>query len=513
MSVSAGQHPIHRPRARFLTGRFANWIPPVLVVVLAIAVHADGYVTTDVSWLITVGERMLASERLYVDVVETNPPFSVLLYWGPVALARALAVTPEFMILGLTILIGCVTALASLWIMITTRLLTPDQASRAPWILTVLLFLFLILPNDAFAQREHIGMMAMLPALCVVAWRAGAGHTARLSVLVLVAAGIGAGIMLMIKPHYGLALAMPQLYAAIRTRSASPLLGWENWTAGAMLAAYLAGVYAFFPEFPAQILPALLETYVHIWYAPHRNLFLFLVYVLIGGGCLLASLSRPRSVLVNVLLLASLAFFITFYLQGKGWPYHGLPCLITSGLVLFLLMIGTPPPTRHIIQLVGLLVLALSFFWYRVPVRYSPALAAEITRLAPAPAMVAITYDIAIGHPLVRDLKGRWVGTLNAAWRMGGAQFQLAAGDPLDNATRRRLIGHVQWDLALFTSDIAEQQPDVILIDHRNPMLTDAIGGDGLLAAQLASYRSHGLFDEVELLVNTGSGPTSPANP
>src|SRR5207249_12220136 len=31
----------------------------------------------DVSWLITVNEKMLAGQRLYVDIIEVNPPASI----------------------------------------------------------------------------------------------------------------------------------------------------------------------------------------------------------------------------------------------------------------------------------------------------------------------------------------------------------------------------------------------------------------------------------------------------
>ena len=41
----------------------------------------------DTSWLITVSERMLSGERLYSQIYETNPPFSVWLYMPPVAAA------------------------------------------------------------------------------------------------------------------------------------------------------------------------------------------------------------------------------------------------------------------------------------------------------------------------------------------------------------------------------------------------------------------------------------------
>lgn len=52
----------------------------------------------DTSWLITVNERMLGGERLYVDLLETNPPFSVWLYTMPVWVAQQLGLAPELLV-------------------------------------------------------------------------------------------------------------------------------------------------------------------------------------------------------------------------------------------------------------------------------------------------------------------------------------------------------------------------------------------------------------------------------
>jgi len=43
----------------------------------------------DVSWLLTVAERVRDRQRLYVDVIETNLPMAVLIYIPGIAIARA----------------------------------------------------------------------------------------------------------------------------------------------------------------------------------------------------------------------------------------------------------------------------------------------------------------------------------------------------------------------------------------------------------------------------------------
>jgi len=50
---------------------------------------------TDVSWLLTVGERVLDGRRLYIDVVETNPPMAVLVYIPGIAISRVLGLPAE----------------------------------------------------------------------------------------------------------------------------------------------------------------------------------------------------------------------------------------------------------------------------------------------------------------------------------------------------------------------------------------------------------------------------------
>jgi hypothetical protein len=43
----------------------------------------------DVSWLLVAGKRVLDGERLYVDIVEINPPMAVFAYLPAIVLARA----------------------------------------------------------------------------------------------------------------------------------------------------------------------------------------------------------------------------------------------------------------------------------------------------------------------------------------------------------------------------------------------------------------------------------------
>ena len=78
----------------------------VFVAAAAYAFNAWRWGTVpDTSWPITIIERIAAGERLYIDVIELNPPFSIWLYTVPVRLAMALGVEPENAVRLYTILL------------------------------------------------------------------------------------------------------------------------------------------------------------------------------------------------------------------------------------------------------------------------------------------------------------------------------------------------------------------------------------------------------------------------
>ena len=55
-----------------------GWLSMAVVFVVAVLLRQVVPLNTDVSWLLTIGERVLNGERLYVDIVEINPPMAVL---------------------------------------------------------------------------------------------------------------------------------------------------------------------------------------------------------------------------------------------------------------------------------------------------------------------------------------------------------------------------------------------------------------------------------------------------
>ncbi|WP_438827165.1 hypothetical protein, partial [Sphingomonas bacterium] len=231
-------------------GHPAWWAMPVTA--LALALQARSSLDCDVSWLTTVAERVIDGATLYRDVEEVNPPASVLLYMPFVAVARALALPVE------AVTVAIVAALAGLSIMRAGRLLDPPAGSRGR-LAAAAAFVLLVLPADLFAQREHVALIAGLPMLALLVARAEGRPVGRIDAWT---AGLGAGLMTVVKPHLLLSLLAVAGWAIARRRSIGRAAGAE-WIALALsCAGYAAVLPLAFPLYLGGMLPLLRLVYL-----------------------------------------------------------------------------------------------------------------------------------------------------------------------------------------------------------------------------------------------------------
>ena len=295
-------------------------VAALAAVIGAAALRAALYTNSDVAWLLTVGEKVLDGQRLYVDFIETNPPASVLVYLPAIALGRLFGIAPERM-LDAQIFLGAFLSLALTWLLLTP-VATARRGSRR-WLLAASIGIVLLLPNYNFGQREHIALLCILPALAATAVRA---HGLPLRPSLAVVAGLGLGLTVSIKPHFALAALLPELALLIRLRSLRPLFRAENLVAAALAAAYAGAIVAFFPAYLTDMLPLLRDVFLPV----HYGLKLLAVpatmfWAATGLWLLLAPQEVRRDPLLLVAYLASAGFLGAFLIQGKGWSYQGYP--------------------------------------------------------------------------------------------------------------------------------------------------------------------------------------------
>jgi hypothetical protein len=452
-----------------LAARLRPALPLIAVTILAIVLRLLIVTATDVSWLITLSEKVLDGTRLYVDLIEVNPPASILLYLPAVALARLIGVAPEIVVNTLVFF----AVSASLWI--TGRILARNHLLDGVdgWTFAAFAaFLLLIFPARTFAQREHIAVIVLLPAFAVYAVRAQGIFPGSAAAVI---AGIGIGIALSIKPHFALAIVLAAATAAYHAKSWRPIFALEHWIAGGIVAIYGASVLIFYPQFAVDVLPLVQTVYVPIrlpWFAilTRTAAILWLISIFLLAQQQQEAIFQPR---FSILLMASCGFALAYAAQGKGWPYHSYPMLALVLLALAILPGAREKMTpegvtiekswtdRLVSLVITLCLVGAGFYWMMRAVDFTP-LAEIIRRNAIQPKVLVIASDIGIGHPLVRQVGGKWAQRVGSLWITDNAEWLLKTEK--SPAVAARLERYVALDRAMLLEDI-RRKPDIILLD------------------------------------------------
>ncbi|MGE0800863.1 MAG: hypothetical protein AB7G13_08830 [Lautropia sp.] len=300
-----------------------------------IAIYFVPPINHDAAALLHFASRWLAGERLYVDLIDINPPLIFILNLIPAAIDR---MTP---INGPTALVLCALAWVAvgIWFCIRLLALTPGRAGeiRRYLLLPLLLFLTIVYPGTEFGQRESLMLAAALPYLLLAEARMNRREPPR-ALLLAVAAFAAIGFAL--KPHF---LLIPLLIETCVLTT----IGWRALARDPVPWA-LATIFLLHVLFIVFVTPRYFDTVVPLAMQQYLSL---------GGlgpwGVLLRSALTPTAALFIPLAIAALlvqpplarlaaagalAGIVIATVQAKGWPYHLLPAetfvMLTAGALL-----------------------------------------------------------------------------------------------------------------------------------------------------------------------------------
>ncbi|MET0720629.1 MAG: hypothetical protein ABWY64_07315 [Tardiphaga sp.] len=487
--------PVREDRATGKVHALPGWLALAALFAAAIFLRHVLAANTDVSWLLTAGERVLAGERLYVDVIETNPPMAVGAYLPGILLARALGLPAEIVTDALVF----AAIIASLGIV--ARILKNSAAVNGinGWALAWLAFAVLaILPMQSFGQREHIALIALLPMLAAMAVRATGEAPSRWAIL---AAGLGAGVALTFKPHFAIGLLFGVVAMAIVARSWRSLFSPENFLAAAVAALYLAFVVALFPEFFTVIGPLVRDVYLPVGLS--FGALLDKDVVSLWAIALLAAYLLKRRTIdatLALLLASSAGFAAVFFLQRKGWPYHAYPMLALALLGFGYAITSYAPVARSDrAYRLGAMLLWLAVFsralpWFDTAFDARP-LQDAVSRLGPHPVLLAISGEPGIGHPLVRAVGGTWVSRQQGLWVAAYLAHMRKSG-PIDPA----LDAYAARERAMLIADIRKRPPTVLLVDDLTGDGTAWLQAHPDVADLLKDFREVETINRVKIL-------------
>jgi len=454
-----------------------------LVMAAAFAWQLSQPLNGDVSWLMTASERMLAGQRLYTDILETNPPMSTLLYLPWVWLGQVTGIAAGGIVIAATLAL----ALVVLWL--ADRILAAAHLleRRDDWWFVGALVLML-LPGQDFAEREHFALLAMVPMLVAFAARQAKVTPPLWARL---AAGIGGGLAMAIKPHFALAILVPAVWAAIATRSLRPIFCLETITAGLVLLVFWAMVGVAFPAFFTDLLPL-----SGIIYAGDRLPWLALFtgrptwpfWAVVIAVLLLyrRELIRP---LPAMLFAGAIGFFVAYLAQGKGFSYHLLPATALATVVFVMAFASRNAGGRGVAaavpKLVAVVLVALPMM--TAPTDAGNATLIELLRpLGPNLKIANITPQLNTTSPLVRQLGATLVNSGPFMWMaLGAIRIENTNPPPALMAMARTVEQHERDRLR---QDLLRQPPDIVLVGADTFDWLGWAKQDAAIAALLAGY-------------------------
>ncbi len=442
------------------------WILIALVFVVAILLRQVVPLNTDVSWLLIIGERVLDGQRLYVDIVEINPPMAVFAYLPGIALARALGLDPGNITDGLILTLAAASLLATSRILRLSSMLDNVRwDSLAIWAAAVVT----VLPMHVFGQREHIATLTFLPALAVYALRS---HREPLPLWSALIAGIGAGITLAFKPFFAVPAILCIGLTVIRSRSWRVLFSPENVIAVGLVTIYGVCTCIFYPEYFTVIYPLVRDTYLS-WSMPVSVVLFNSATMLWAIAVILILLARRERILDSAVLLtvlASLGFAFSFFLQRRGWAYHSYPMVALAMLAMgYVLTVDTDiksslrrPATAAMSVMVAAFVVGI--LWFNTTIYVGP-IEGPVAGLKPRPRILVLSGEAAIGHPLVRTLHGVWVSRQENLWIREFVRLTREK-NTIDAQADAKLNAYLAQERAWLIEDFKRMPPDVVLVDN-----------------------------------------------
>lgn len=428
----------------------------------------------DSAWLIVAAGKLLDGQKLYIDIMETNPPLIIWLSVIPVYLARIIGCSPFPVAVVLVTLLNCL----SLWLVAKTL----PKRDYCP-ILLYISFGFFLLTPALYGQRETLFIALVLPYLF-----ASLPLDSRLrgndKALIIAMAAIGFAI----KPFFLLIWGMNELAIAIEKRKFSSIFAWHNWVIGGVQLAYFASIYVFTPAYTTDMLPALMVTYFtfesswKIILKPIAEVGGIMIFVLF-----LAKLRGEHARIASRVLVWFVACAGLMIVQRKDWLNHQYPMAFMAGLALTIALIYLLGEWQKLRLDIGhrkfiALCLAVSvliggayadgIFTHKMltePSKLSTKLLAEINEKATGKEIYPFVYSIQPSFPAIAVSKANFSGGFHQLWPLIGLIIREQNGDKTPEFLRIK-----QWFFDKIVRDFTEHPPELVWVDENVNMENSA---------------------------------------
>jgi hypothetical protein len=435
----------------------------------------------DVGAILDVSGRWIDGEKLYVEVIDENLPLTFIVHTLPVLTARLLGGGVPFWFTA-WVVAGIA---ASFYACSRLVRLVPsaDHALTAALLPPVLLFLFTVLPNEHFGQREHIMFVATAPYLLASMARAEGVHLGRGTALAI---GLVAGVFFAMKPHFLIIPAAVELYLLIRRGWRTALGDLIPWSILAVAAIHVVLMYTVFAAYGRFVMPLAIESYEPIGDAGWRQVLTsdvmaptLLALVIFGAFAVLLT----RTLAARALLAFGIGAALSAIAQAKGWPYHVLPALSAAILLAAFTLSQTVdrylPISRSGHRLpVAVISATLMVLLYFQAALYTPPFYKQrqyadsvggilrhiVEQNAPHRTIMTLSPGIYPFWPMLNYIKGRMTMRFLTMWVVQGIYSDCEEFPALYNAPDT-MSDTEKFVFDAVSEDFARGQPDLLILD------------------------------------------------
>jgi len=310
------------------------WTPELLLVLLLVsAAIAVAPLNTDSGWLLVAARRVLDGDRLYVDIMEVNPPLVVWLLLPSAWSARYFALADTTVI--------AIPVIGMLVMSVLLALAVLRRAPALPRMATALsLGAFVIgfgaLSMGQAGQRDAMAGLLLLP-YAASATRAASGLAMPWSLTIT--AGLLGGVGIALKPFFLAPWIAIELAVALSRRKLAAVVRLETVIVLFAQIAYATLVWLITPEWLTRIVPLARQTY-GAYGTTIREVasgYPFDILLMCGLAGVFSSLGLSTSRVhrtPEVFGAATLGFLASYVAQSKGWFYHSIPALLFGAATL-----------------------------------------------------------------------------------------------------------------------------------------------------------------------------------
>jgi hypothetical protein len=490
----------------------------------------------DIAFLLHAAGRVLDGARLYVDVLEINPPLIVWLNLPIVAAARSLGFAELTVYRVAVVLLLCASVAACRW------MLKDEEAHHRRILLLLIVFAFFVLPRLDWGEREHLTLALALPYTLLAAARVTGTPPSRPAAL---AAGAAAAIGIAIKPQFVLLWLAREGVVMVVQRRARPTV--EGWLIVACGAAYLGAVALFTPEYLA-----LVRELGGPYHQFIRNPLL--VTALLGDGAAIAlgalvltvglwRSGNGRAGLRLVLTAALVACYLSAVLQLKGWRYHFYPALSLAWMLLVVLALRARRPLsrwsdRLFVSVAGAAGLSIAAAAVAGCVRQAAApldprydadpsigqLIPFARQSAAGRDLIVLSPNMASGFPLTMYAGARWPQRFSNLWPLVAAyDSAIESSAPFSYRDSAAMTGLERRVLSTVAEDLAGADAPLMLVLRTGPDeprwgmrrldLLAFLARDDRVAGLLDRYRRLGVAGQYDVYWRRDEPTARPALP